>query len=444
MSEYYFVNQKGLIEKKEYDQSLCISYDKAVEIFQNVFNSLGINYSFSKVSGMSTCCEFNTEEPFFKHFYASIYQITPGGRSMVSGTLDAEKEFRIQIHAKEYNFIYEKKINKEKSCQIGVYDFYGTQMIVAWNPKQSSAAAETPISTQVGIDEIAQAVKYGFHQYKNKSGTYVCVFKKELIPFYLKNSEWLHDELVKSLPNHFVFSEPYTVNFIEKPKRKVLFNDYFKEDFNFRYIKSLLAKPFVILTGNSGTGKTLISLDLAKYLEVPTYEHGYDGNCFSVNQKINEWTIKKITNETIYLTNETEPNRLRPIQKQLLQEFIDFYRDNPDFIDKTGNEERSIIKDLPSAKFDKYLYGFDATIRILAKAIIKNNVSNNRDFNKKNILLIPVGADWTDNTKILGYFNPLANNGTGEYIKSEILNFIEKFNILKFNKNIIVSCAYLF
>ena len=280
MSEYYFVNQKGLIEKKEYDQSLCISYDKAVEIFQNVFNSLGINYSFSKVSGMSTCCEFNTEEPFFKHFYASIYQITPGGRSMVSGTLDAEKEFRIQIHAKEYNFIYEKKINKEKSCQIGVYDFYGTQMIVAWNPKQSSAAAETPISTQVGIDEIAQAVKYGFHQYKNKSGTYVCVFKKELIPFYLKNSEWLHDELVKSLPNHFVFSEPYTVNFIEKPKRKVLFNDYFKEDFNFRYIKSLLAKPFVILTGNSGTGKTLISLDLAKYLALPCAVPAVDETSF--------------------------------------------------------------------------------------------------------------------------------------------------------------------
>lgn len=42
-----------------------------------------------------------------------------------------------------------------------------------------------------------------------------------------------------------------------------------------------------------------------------------------------------------------------------------------------------------------------------------------------NSLIVPVGADWTDNTKILGYFNPLANDGTGDFIKSDVLNFIE-------------------
>ena len=84
-----------------------------------------------------------------------------------------------------------------------------------------------------------------------------------------------------------------------------------------RYILSLLAKPFVILSGNSGTGKTRIALRFAKYLEKQT------------------------------------------------------------------------------------------------------------DTEITNTLLIPVGADWTDNTKILGYFNPLANDGKGEYVKSEILSFLE-------------------
>ena len=83
------------------------------------------------------------------------------------------------------------------------------------------------------------------------------------------------------------------------------------------YILSLLAKPFVILSGNSGTGKTRIALRFAKYLEKQT------------------------------------------------------------------------------------------------------------DTEITNTLLIPVGADWTDNTKILGYFNPLANDGKGEYVKSEILSFLE-------------------
>ena len=87
--------------------------------------------------------------------------------------------------------------------------------------------------------------------------------------------------------------------------------------FSLRYIASLLAKPFVILTGNSGTGKTRIATQLAS------------------------WLIK---------TTDT-------------------------------------------------------------------GITNS--------LVVPVGADWTDNTKILGYFNPLANNGTGDFIKSDVLTFIE-------------------
>lgn len=104
--------------------------------------------------------------------------------------------------------------------------------------------------------------------------------------------------------------------------RKILKKDFNILDFSTdplhtSYILSLLAKPFVILSGNSGTGKTRIALRFAKYLEKQT------------------------------------------------------------------------------------------------------------DTEITNTLLIPVGADWTDNTKILGYFNPLANDGKGEYVKSEILSFLE-------------------
>lgn len=85
-----------------------------------------------------------------------------------------------------------------------------------------------------------------------------------------------------------------------------------------RYIHALLSKPFVILSGNSGTGKTRIATRFAKYLE-------------------------------------------------------------------------------------------------------KKN-----DSGLTNYLLIPVGADWTDNTKILGYYNPLADNGAGKYEKTDVFRFIER------------------
>lgn len=95
----------------------------------------------------------------------------------------------------------------------------------------------------------------------------------------------------------------------------------FKTQFGRRYITSLLAKPFVILTGNSGTGKTRISRMFADYLEV-----------------------------------------------------------------RSENSE-------------------------------------------KNWVLVPVGADWTDNTKILGFYNPLADEGKGRYEKTEILRLIERANM---------------
>lgn len=102
--------------------------------------------------------------------------------------------------------------------------------------------------------------------------------------------------------------------------RTEILSPEFTNDFARRYITSLLAKPFVILTGNSGTGKTRISTRFAKYLEV---------------------------------------------------------RDEND---------------------------------------------------EANWLLVPVGADWTDNTKVLGFYNPLANDGSGSYEKTGILRLLERAN----------------
>ena len=86
----------------------------------------------------------------------------------------------------------------------------------------------------------------------------------------------------------------------------------FSEPVPRRFVNSLLAKPFVILTGNSGTGKTRIATRFAKYMGVQ-FEDG------------------------------------------------------------------------------------------------------------KNYELVSVGADWTDNTAILGYYNPMGDDGAGKYVETAIL-----------------------
>lgn len=96
--------------------------------------------------------------------------------------------------------------------------------------------------------------------------------------------------------------------------------DIFQDSYAKKYITSLLAKPFVILTGNTGTGKTRIATQFAKYLETK-----------DVNGE-NNW------------------------------------------------------------------------------------------------VLVSVGADWTDNSKVLGFYNPLANECKGKYENTEILRLVERAN----------------
>lgn len=106
--------------------------------------------------------------------------------------------------------------------------------------------------------------------------------------------------------------------------------EYLKEVLsNKPYITSLLAKPFVIIAGNSGTGKTKMATDLAKKLKI-------------------------------------DATKLNHPEKDLNDESIKDYKI------------------------------------------------------ERNYLVVPVGSDWTDNTKILGYYNSLNNR----YETTEILEFI--------------------
>lgn len=116
------------------------------------------------------------------------------------------------------------------------------------------------------------------------------------------------------------FSSSYSSKYTPNKPNNFNISKFRDDSFAKSYIASLLAKPFVILAGNSGTGKTRIAEQFAKYLE-----------------KVSD----------------------------------------------TGDT---------------------------------------------NCLLVPVGADWTDNTKILGFYNPLANDGKGEYVKTEIFKLIERAN----------------
>ena len=188
--------------------------------------------------------------------------------------------------------------------------FIGNNDIVLYNSSDKQTAQST-----------GQAYQDGTIYYK--------VYEKNKLP---SNKEII-DDLEKMLDLYEKYVD-CRLHLFNEEEEKIPDNDstkvYFqlssnKKSFNLknfttpyaeRYVKSLLAKRFVILTGNSGTGKTNIAKNFAKWLE------------------------KK---------------------------------------DDKGNT---------------------------------------------NYLVKAVGSDWTDNTKVLGYLNPIANNGKGDYVSTDILNLI--------------------
>lgn len=274
--------------------------------------------------------------------------------------------------------------------------------------------------------------KYGLENYKKAKVSELQAFLiskaegKDLFEFSNQLwTEWLSSDEYKKqndkeLENDNEVSEidNKSYSIISKIPKKFICENFSECEFSKQYIKSLLTKPFTILAGNSGTGKTQIAKQLADYLGVTFSET----KSFQTGQIIDGWMIKKISEDTIYLTNDKEPARLRPIQKDLLNEFVEYYSKNPDRLSQRFAEDREIIRDSENAKFDKFVYGYDATLKSLAKEVIesKYDVYKTETNTIANKLIVPVGSDWTDNTKILGFYNPLKKT----YESTKILDFI--------------------
>lgn len=265
-----------------------------------------------------------------------------------------EKEVTYQIcnigNAKKLS-----KIAKECAKQIidAIYDidkFEKIKSLLEVNEKN----VKVNISKTEGLLPAGNFLRYLFARpnsdlYAGESDkTRVFIDKEYSISFETENvecrltTEWVDSEIVEGGNGNFLKALIVIVNeyykgaveiktvleerYLYMVKEKFELRDLpevLKTDFSRRYITSLLAKPFVILTGNSGTGKTRISKQFAEYLE---------------------WKSEE------------------------------------------GN---------------------------------------------RNWVIIPVGADWTDNTKILGYYNPLAEEGKGKYEKTRIVKLIEEANKYK-------------
>ena len=169
------------------------------------------------------------------------------------------------------------------------------------------------------------------------------------------------------------------------------------------FLLSLKVKPFVILTGNSGTGKTKVAQLFAQYLS--NFEKSKDSS-FVTEVKVGQsaksggWTLNKTKFFEFY--PELKENEITYDIK------VDDVKGKGTltpwphlFFDKTEGNVKKRLEELNPEK------------KVNLEIIIPRN-------NEPKYEIIPVGANWTENRHIVGFYNVI----TEKYQKTTSLNLI--------------------
>lgn len=198
MSEYQWALGNGEIVTADYNRANDhVSNNQVFEELLNAFQQFGHSVTCEVVSNqLSEVYTISFEDSSYERITVCAKGTTPGGRSNLND------EQRTQQKSKYINYAYQQLQSGHVAVQLGVYRRDGQTIFCAWKLKQSSADSETPISKQIKVTTIAQAMKEGFVQQEKGSGEYACAFRKEFIYFYIRNAKWLHGSLVTELSDY--------------------------------------------------------------------------------------------------------------------------------------------------------------------------------------------------------------------------------------------------
>ena len=170
---------------------------------------------------------------------------------------------------------------------------------------------------------------------------------------------------------------------------------YFDKDLIENYLLSLKVKPFEILTGNSGTGKTKLSQLFAKFLSDNELD---DEKIVSTEVRVGKsstsggWSVSRKVMEELIPVLDLEKEKHTIVVDGINDDGAKFNLNTRLFF--SSDEVKKHLADLREDDPDQ---------KITLKIKINNSIDSGYS-------IVPVGANWTDNTNIVGYYNVITED----------------------------------
>ncbi len=226
----------------------------------------------------------------------------------------------------------------------------------------------------------------------------------------IKNPDF-ESEMV-SINQEMIKLEPLEINsFISAVNLSHL---YLKDSLVYRFVSSLETKPFTILTGLSGSGKTKLAEAFSFWIT-----NGFSASkVFTKGERIDAaratYLIEDIDTLGVLLQSEGSTKAFLPFK--LIHIWVKVINEN-NFDAETGSQEiQKKVIERGIEGFSPTMNSFHSQLRALAFKYIESTKQQYESAFNNQICMIAVGADWTNREPLLGFPNALESN---QYVKPD-------------------------
>jgi hypothetical protein len=189
-----------------------------------------------------------------------------------------------------------------------------------------------------------------------------------------------------------------------------------------RFLAALLTKPFVILTGLSGSGKSKLAHAFASWITPPALPPDPFIPGMRIQGAQSEYTIERVNSGIIELSSSE--GKVVALPRAILDEWAQYIDENQVPESVNARELRDQIE--AKSKYTSYLHRLESHYKPLAYALLE---ARKTAAVPKCFALIPVGADWTGKEHIIGYSDGLRaphNGKPGFYVTTPVLDLVRQ------------------